>query len=619
MRRLFSCFLLQTRPEPGLTAPRRAAFWLWNGFLMLGSALALGLLCLMLAPAQYGWELFYDYLAHPALTALNLLPPVVLMALLYGLTGRAWLAYVLTALPVLGLAAGNAYKMFFRDDPVIARDLLLLGEAGNMAGKYQLFLFGKLTAALACAVLSAALLALLARGRPLGRFRAAAAGAALACAAALAPLYASDQLYQANANEEHINKWSVTQQYVSRGLLYPFLHSVKDAFPQPPDGYSQREAEEWLAEYEDGGIPEDKKVNIVGVMLEAFADFSQFEEIQFTQDVYAVYHALEAEGYSGSLLTNIFAGGTVNTERAFLTGVGDGDYDYRGDAASYVRWLKEQGYRTSGSHPSYNWFYNRQNVNTYLGFDAYRFTEDYFGPVYGADPVLNDEWFLPDLTQSVLEQLEEDAPLFSFSVSYQGHGPYSDNTCWWGEPEDYFTNPELDEASRYILANYLGSVKDTQKHLAQMTDAFRASDEPIVLVVFGDHKPWLGNGNSVYQALGIDFDQGTEKGFYHYWSTRYLIWANDAAKAVLGRDLTGEGPDISPCFLMNVLFQQLGWTGDAYMQAMDQCLAQLPVVHTHGAHITAGGALNAPLTPEQEELVRRFHCLGYYRAHTFAG
>ena len=162
-------------------------------------------------------------------------------------------------------------------------------------------------------------------------------------------------------------------------------------------------------------------------------------------------------------------------------------------------------------------------------------------------------------------------------------------------------------------------MKDTQKHLAQMTDAFRASDEPIVLVVFGDHKPWLGNGNSVYQALGIDFDQGIEKGFYHYWSTRYLIWANDAAKAVLGRGLTGEGPDISPCFLMNVLFQQLGWTGDAYMQAMDQCLAQLPVIHTHGAHITAGGALNAPLTPEQEELVRRFHCLGYYRAHTFAG
>ena len=615
MKQLFSCFLFRKRPEDGLSAPRRAAFWLWNGLLMLGAALALGLLCLMLAPAQYGWELFYDYLDHPALVALNLLPPVVLMALLYGLSGRAWLAYALTALPVLGLAAGNAYKMFFRDDPVIAADLLLLGEAGNMAGKYQLFLFGKLAAALACALLSAALLALLARGRPRARFRALTAGAALACAAALAPLYASDQAYQDNASEEHINKWSVTQQYVSRGLLYPFLHSVKDAFPRPPEGYDQREAEGWLAQYEDAAIPEDKKVNLVGIMLEAFTDFSQFEEIQFSQDVYAIWHALEAEGYSGALLSNIFAGGTVNTERAFLTGVADGNYDYRGDAPSYVRYLKGQGYRATGSHPSYNWFYNRQNVNAYLGFDSYRFTEDYFGPVYGADPVLNDDGFLPDLTRTVLEQLEQDAPLFSFSVTYQGHGPYGDRECWWGEPEDFFTNPGLDDASRYILSNYLGSVMATQRHLADMVDAFRASDEPIVLVVFGDHKPWLGNGNSVYHALGVTLDQDSREGFYNYWSTPYLIWANEAAKAAVGRDIAGEGPDISPCFLMNVLFEQLGWTGDAYMQAADQCRAQLPVIHSHGVRLTASGELTAQLPPEQAELARRLLCLSYCRAH----
>ncbi len=615
MKQLFSCFLFRKRPEDGLSAPRRAAFWLWNGLLMLGAALALGLLCLMLAPAQYGWELFYDYLDHPALVALNLLPPVVLMALLYGLSGRAWLAYALTALPVLGLAAGNAYKMFFRDDPVIAADLLLLGEAGNMAGKYQLFLFGKLAAALGCALVSALLLALLARGRPLGRFRAGIAGTALACAAALSPLYASDQVYQDNANEEHINKWSVTQQYVSRGLLYPFLHSVKDAFPRPPEGYDQREAEQWLAQYEDAAIPEDKKVNLVGIMLEAFTDFSQFEEIQFSQDVYAIWHALEAEGYSGALLSNIFAGGTVNTERAFLTGVADGNYDYRGDAPSYVRYLKGQGYRATGSHPSYNWFYNRQNVNAYLGFDSYRFTEDYFGPVYGADPVLNDDGFLPDLTRTVLEQLEQDAPLFSFSVTYQGHGPYGDRECWWGEPEDFFTNPGLDDASRYILSNYLGSVMATQRYLSDMVDAFRASDEPIVLVVFGDHKPWLGNGNSVYHALGVTLDQDSQEGFYNYWSTPYLIWANEAAKAAVGRDIAGEGPDISPCFLMNVLFEQLGWTGDAYMQAADQCRAQLPVIHSHGVRLTAGGELTAQLPPEQAELARRLLCLSYCRAH----
>lgn len=617
MKRLFSCFLFQKRPE-GLSGSRQAVFWLWNALLPLGAALVLGLISLTMAPAQYGWTLFYDYLRHPALVALNLLPPVVLMALLCGLTGRSWLAYLLTALPVLGLSIANYYKLAFRDDPVVAADLLLLGEAGNMAGKYQLFLFGKLCAALACAALSVLLLALLARGRPRWPVRAGTAAAALACAIALVPVYGSDSVYLANANEEHINRWSATQQYVSRGGLYPFLHSVKSAVPSPPEGYDQREAEELLAQYQDGVIPEDKKVNIVGVMLEAFADFSQFEEIQFTQDVYAQYHILEAESYTGNLLTNIFAGGTVNTERAFLTGVGSGGFDYRSNTSSYVWYLKGQGYQTSGGHPCNDWFYNRLNVNAYLGFDSYRFSEDYYGPVYGADPTLNDHLFLPDLTRSVLEQVEDDAPLFSFSVSYQGHGPYGDSECWWGRPEDFFSNENLDDASRYILSNYLGSVLATQRYLAEMVDAFRQSEEPIVLVVFGDHKPWLGNGNSVYNALGIDLSQETDESFYNYWSTRYLIWANDAAKEALGAQLVGEGPDISPCFLMNVLFEQLGWTGDAYMQAADQCRRELPVVHNYGAYLTSGGELTREPTEEQQRLARQFLCLGYYRERHFS-
>lgn len=618
MRRLFSCFLFQKRPAEGLSAPRRTVFWLWNALLILGAALALGLLSLMLAPAQYGWELFYDYLDHPALVALNLIPPAVLMAFLYGLTGRGWLAYILTALPVLGLSAGNAYKMFFRDDPVIAADLLLLGEAGNMAGKYQLFLFGKLAAALGAAALSALLLALLARGRPLGKGRALTAGAALACALALTPLYASDEVYQANANEEHINQWAASQQYISRGLLYPFLHSVKDAFPKPPEGYDPQEAAACLAEYEDGVIPEDQKVNIVGVMLEAFADFSGYEQIQFTRDVYANWHALEAEGYSGNLVTNIFAGGTINTERAFLTGVGIGDHDYRANTASYAWYLKSQGYQTSGDHPSSAWFYNRENVNEFLGFDQYRFTENCYGAVTG-DETAWDYTLFPVLTDSIMDQLKADAPLFSFSVSYQGHGPYGDYECWWGEVEDYFSNTDLEPASRYILSNYLGSVMDTQKYLMEMVDTFRASDEPIVLVVFGDHKPWLGNGNSVYQDLGIDLSQDTADSFYNYWSTRYVIWANDAARAALGRDITGQGPDISPCFLMNVLFEQLGWTGDAYMQAVNQCRAELPVIHSSGTCLTSDGTLVRKPAEAQQELVRRFQELGYYRTHHFTG
>ncbi len=617
MRRFFGLFLFQRRPQPGDTVGRQIGFWLWNALLIAGAGLTLGLVSLALAAGKnFGWEIFRDYFAHPMLVVLNLLPPLVFIALLYGLLGRAWLACLITALPVMALSFGNYYKLAFRDDPVIATDLTLLGEAGEMAEHYSLFLSTKLAAALVLAVLWVAVLALFARGRPRWPGRVSTALAAAIAATALIPAYTSAAVYGRNAAMEHLNQWSSTQQYIARGVIYPFLHSIPDAIPRPPEGYSDQAAGELLAQYESADIPEDKKVNIVGVMLEAFTDFSAFENIEFRQDVYAGLHALEAESCSGALITNIFAGGTVDTERGFLTGDPSGEYDARSNTSSYVWYLKNQGYQVSGDHPCFGWFYNRENVNGYLGFDSYRFVENYYTR-FTDGKVATDDIFFRELTASIFEQMEADAPLFSFSVSYQGHGPYSTDRCWWGEVDDYIANHQLDEESRYILANYLGSVMDTQHYLTQMVDALRASDEPIVLVVFGDHKPWLGNGNSVYAALGVDLSQSTDESVYNYWSTPYLIWANDAAKSVIGHDLVGEGPTVSPCFLMDVLFEQLGWTGDAYMQAARAVREALPVVQTSGFYLTAGGTLTRDLTPEQEELAQQLTWTSYYRKHHF--
>ena len=617
MKRFLGFFLFQARPGEDLSPKRQVLFWGWNALLLLGAALALGLISLALAPANYGWDIFLSYLKHPALLWLNLLPPLILIFLLYGLTGRAWLSYVLTALPVLGLSIGNYYKLVFRDDPVMAGDLLLLGEAGKMMERYHLYPAVKVVAALLLAGLTIALLALFAKGRPRRPRREIVAVAAVAAMVLSVPVYISDEVYEANANFGHLSELLATNKFITRGFLYPFLHSAKDASPKPPAGYSEREAVALLAQYEDGEIPADKKVNIVAIMLESFADFSGYEQIEFQQDVYGLYHALEAESYTGILLTDIFAGDTIQTERAFLTGVPGIDHNYRSAGSSYVWYLKGQGYQTSGDHPCFDWFYNRKNVNEYLGFDSYRFVENYYTQFTG-DNVALDNIFLPELTASVMDKLKEEAPLFSFSVSYQGHGPYDTGVCWWGEVDDYVANYDLDQDSRDILANYFGSVLDTQKHLTRMVDTFRASDEPIVLVLFGDHKPWLGNSNSVYQALGIDLSQQSDESFYNYWSTKYLIWANDAAKGALGTDLTGQGPTISPCFLMNVLFEQLGWEGDAYMQASQAVRTALPVLHNSGTRLTQNGELVRTLSDSQAELLQQFRLLFYYRAHHFS-
>jgi phosphoglycerol transferase MdoB-like AlkP superfamily enzyme len=109
----------------------------------------------------------------------------------------------------------------------------------------------------------------------------------------------------------------------------------------------------------------------------------------------------------------------VETERAVLTG-------FPGWGPSrphqFLRLVpQEPGYETEGSHPCYEWFYNRLNINENLGFDQLLL----FGKPLRRD-YLDDDFF-PDL-MTLYEQYrsDSDAPLFSFNVTYQGHGPYND-------------------------------------------------------------------------------------------------------------------------------------------------------------------------------------------------
>ena len=41
--------------------------------------------------------------------------------------------------------------------------------------------------------------------------------------------------------------------------------------------------------------------------------------------------------------------------------------------------------------------------------------------------------------------------------------------------------------------------------------------------------------------LGIDLDVSTLEGFYNYYATPYIMYANDAAKQITGNQFVGEG------------------------------------------------------------------------------
>ena len=573
----------------------------------------IGCVSLLLASSFFGRDggaIFFNYFKHPHILALNLLPPILLVLLFWFLFGRAGAAFGTAAGIVLGFSVANFYKIQLRDDPLLAIDLTTVGEAGDILSRYQLTFHWKIGVTIFAVVFGLLFAHFLMRGRPPGRrVRAIGAAAVLVCGAACAPLYANDTLYDKQvAGTELIDIWSDMQVYVSKGFVYPFLHSIPDAFPHPPEGYDEGQAQALLGAYEDGTIEADEQVNIISIMLEAYMDLSVFENdrFQLSQDLYAPLHELQAECVSGPLVTNIFAGGTKDTEQGFLTGYTDPG-TYRSPVNTYVWYLRSQGYTTEGFHPGGGWFYNRKNVNEYFGFERYLFVEDF------EVEDRSDEFFFAELKE-MWESRDKSAPYFNYSLSFQNHGGY--DTTSTGEVS-YVVQGELSDETYNMLNNYLTGVADTTQRLADLADYFRDCEEPVVLVFFGDHMPWMGNGNSGYTDMGLNLDLGDQEGFMNYYSTRYYIWANDAAKAVTGNDFVGEGEAISPCFLMSKVFDLCGWEGPTYMQAMRTVSQRLPVIQSLGNYME-GGVITQTLSPEGAELAADFSSLEYYWQNHFA-
>ena len=609
-------FLFRKETERDWAAWKKFAYWFWRvGILLAGSA-ALGYITLKFAYASYPWEVFLGYLASPMLMVCNILPAVWLIFFLYALFGRGWIAFLLGGVSALGLSLGNFFKLLYRDDPLIFEDLLILREAGLMAtGEYYaIFIDKRIALAIAALVVGTIVLAVFARGAVKGwKARVALLLAAVIGGAMVFDLCCDEGKYNSVKNFDYLNRWNQTQNYIAHGCLYPFVYSIGETVFSVPEGYTKGQVKELLSAYEDADIPEEKKVNLITIMREAYVDFSRYGVEGLDTSGYELYHALQAESYSGTLITNIFAGGTIDSERSFLTGLGD-HHSFRTYTNSYLWYLREQGYTTEGSHPYYSWFYNRDDLNTCIGFEDYRFLEGDYDTLSGAFYV-PDRVLYSEIYNDYVENKNTGKPYFSFNLNIQSHGPYDLNESY---SDHAYLAGDYTQQCRNAVDNYMDAIMDGDRELMALVEKLRTDEQPIVLVVFSDHLPWMGDGNDFYAEMGIDVNVAQREGFRTRFETDYLIWANDAAKKLLGNDFVGEGPTVSPHYLMNLVFEQCGWDGPAYMQAMGDIMQTLPVV-TSNEFLMAEGELltKEELTEQQQEVFQQFLYLQHYWRNEF--
>ncbi|MFV0479260.1 MAG: LTA synthase family protein [Anaerorhabdus sp.] len=532
---------------------------------------------------------------------------------------------MLTSSLVYVIAIVNYFKLNLRQEPLYFSDIFSVREGMTVAGQYKVEITNKMWLIFFVTIVITIILAKLPQLLEL-RKRERLVGMLVALALFLGPVvqgYATTAMQQYTKTPDS-NAFDRMYTYSSRGVIYSFIRSYSEFVGIKPDNYSQKLVDGLMEEYTDVSL-ENNQINVLAIMMESYADLSKFQDFSESDvDPYYYFHQLQEDSYSGELLVDVFAGGTIQTERASMTG-----YSVQGNfvknTESFAWYFARQGYTVEVHHPGLNWFYGRDKVNPRLGFETF-YNEEYeveqnedIGYFWGYMYFMRDKDFLPAVMDRFEESIESGNPTFNFAVTLQGHGPYSSEV-----KTDVAYLPETDLLSdnEYNnVNNYLAEVAQTDQALQNLRERIDASDEPIVLALYGDHLPALGIGNTVgwYEKIGVNMDVTTVDGVLNMYSTPYLFYANDAAKAILSVDNETEGETISPLNMFPELFDYLNIEGSWFMNYLIDLKEELPVQNVYlYSYLGKWYQRNEELPEELSKLVDEYNAMSYYGQYKYS-
>lgn len=569
------------------------------------------------------------YIEAPLLFVLNMLPLLLFMLLLYHLSSRLWVAFGLGGGLYIGMHIANRFMMELREEPFTPSDIILGTEAATVIKISELPFNTVIILSLVFWFVVSLLLLIFVKSEKL-RWPARIAGvtaAAVLFAASFTVVYKKPGLYDSFKVTGSI--YSRVNIYKSRGFLYSFLVRCGTYRSIKPDGYDREAAEKILSEYElpDHKIVKDGQPNIIAVMGEAFYDIDRIPGIEFNEgyDPLENFNRIKENAYSGRIVTNVFGGGTANTEFAFLTGhsmpimpelFSPYSNYIRRDTFSLARALEANGYATMAFHPGDSWFYNRVNVYNFFDFDNVYFKNDMdLSKVEINHGYISDKDTYGFVLDKFREQLERepDKPFFQFIVDIDNHGPYSKQDL--GYPKILKRTDSMNEEAYNTLNNYVNGLMRCDKALGDFADSIMELEEPVVFLYYADHLPYLGENDLGYKALG--FKTGTGGSLEEYlnnYETPFFITLNKAAEKMLldnGIEVKkGLASQISSNYLTTELLEVAGINGGNYYNYLSDLKKKLPVIT--GRFFKEGDKFTEQPAQNTKDQIYTYSVLQYY-------
>jgi len=367
----------------------------------------------------------------------------------------------------------------------------------------------------------------------------------------------------------------VMESFHREGMVVGFLKNAQNSFVGKPKGYSREKIDEYLKNYPgEEATNTTHPTNIIMVMDEAFSDLRK-DGLDQNINVMPFIDSLKENTIKGNLYVSVYGGGTCNTEFEALTGnslafFGNGAYPYTENVTkpmfSLASYLKNDGYVTQSFHASEAKNWNRNRVYPFLGFEKFNSIVDY--------PELTDETYLHNLPADIgdykfMESVSEDNndnPRFLFGVTIQNHSGYEK----WNDVEEDETVKEYGSELPEDAQIYLSLVKASDDAVKQLVETYKDSDEPTMIIFFGDHQPGLSN-----EALSAIYGGKPDLTYLDTFKTKFFIWTNYETEAE-------SDVNISANFLPWLILKRGAFAIPPYVQMLGDVHEKYPVISSQG-------------------------------------
>ena len=548
----------------------------------------------------------------PLILVLNLLFFYVLYGLLTALTGSVRMGFRLATLVPMLFGLTNYFVVSFRGSPIVPWDLLSFGTAASVADNYEFVLSWKAF----YSVLAFIWMILLSSKSTVKLGRKKLRVISIAAYAALMFLYVGE--IQNSAVQSFFGMdttlFTLNVLYRNNGIAAAFLGNLRFLNIEQPSGYSVDKVEALMKQVEvDEQGEEDAKnepetdaqgetvqatqaetnataeteapasseqyPNIVVIMNEAFSDLSVWGDFVTSEEVMPFFKSLQQEAVGGELYVSVKGGNTANTEFEFLTGdtmgfLPKGSIPYQqyinDETPSLASYLKTLGYSTTAIHPYNRTGWDRDTVYEKFGFDEF-LDKDSFSSPYRLRGYISDK----SAFDKIREQFSikgDDERKFIFEVTMQNHGGYSRETP---DFNIYLTLPEVTGKTTSVVATekYLTLINQTDRALEELIDYFKEQDEPVIVVMFGDHQPSDYITNVIQRICGAttsdslaDLEQG--------YRVPFVMWSNYGLEH---KYYDG----ISVNYLSSILMENAGIPLTGYQTFLKKLMETLPVINAN--------------------------------------